>query len=49
MIGWFSVVLEPVTMKQSLWMTSAAVLLMAVVPSDLSSATTLPAWQSRVQ
>ena len=48
-MGWFSVVLEPVTIKQSASTTSEAVLLMALVPSDLSSATTLPAWQSRVQ
>ena len=48
-MGWFSVVLEPVTIKTSLLMTSAAVLLMAVVPSDLISAATEPAWHSRVQ
>ena len=49
MMGWFSVVLEPVTMKTSLWITSAAVLLMAEVPSAICSATTEPAWHSRVQ
>ena len=48
-MGWFSVVLEPVTMKTSLWMTSAAVLLMADEPTAICSATTLAAWHRRVQ
>ena len=48
-MGWFSLVFEPVTMKQSLLTTSAAVLLMAEVPRAFSSAVTDPAWHSRVQ
>lgn len=36
-------------MKQSDLITSAAVLLIADVPSALSSAVTDPAWHSRVQ
>ncbi len=48
-MGWFSVVLEPVTMKQSDLTTSAAVLLMAEEPTACISATTDPAWHRRVQ
>ena len=49
MIGWFSVVFEPVTMNTSLRITSAAVLLMADEPMACCRATTEPAWHSRVQ
>ncbi len=49
MMGWFSLVFEPVTIITSLWITSLAVLDMADEPRACWSATTLPAWHSRVQ
>ena len=49
MMGWFSLVFEPVTMKTSFSVTCAAVLLMAEEPRACCRAITLPAWHSRVQ
>jgi len=48
-MGWFSAVFDPVLMKQSVLVTSEAVLLIAEEPIACSKAATEPAWHRRVQ